>query len=132
MIYHRDFCDAFEKICGELDLIIIFGVNPSLRSRTIQFHQLLNQLKLVLAQSYKIVNKFEINNFKRAITKYEADFEILKALNIENVISLDGNYIYVIYFIKLNNTGNSCKSGMGKPGLLIKLFDVWNGYRARV
>jgi len=100
MIYNRDFCDAFEKICGELDIIIIFGEHPSLRSRTIQFHELLNQLKLVVAQSYKIVNKFEIDNFKGAITKYEATFEILKALNIENVISLDGNYIYIIYLIK--------------------------------
>ena len=64
-----------------------------MKSRTIE---LLNQLKLVVAQSYKIVNKFEIDNFKGAITKYEATFEILKALNIENVISLDGNYIFYI------------------------------------
>ncbi len=40
MIYNRDFCDAFVKICGELDIIIIFGEHPCLRTRTIE---LLNQ-----------------------------------------------------------------------------------------
>jgi hypothetical protein len=95
MIYSRDLLTSFEKICEKLDAISIFVEKPSLRIRLIEFRDLLFQLKLLKERSFKIVNMSEIDNFKQAILKYEANFEILISLNDKNFNSLYGNYIYV-------------------------------------
>jgi hypothetical protein len=95
MIYSRDIFNSFEKICEKLDAISIFVEKPSLRTRAIQFRDLLFQLKMLKERSYKIVNMSEIENFKQAILKYETNFEILISLNDKNVNPIYGKYIYV-------------------------------------
>jgi len=83
MAYINDYCCSFEDICEKLDNIKIFTDFPSLKSRTIQFHNLIDQLKWTLTKANSCQQK-DIEKSKDYIEKiifYESQLETLISIN---------------------------------------------------
>ena len=83
-LYLKDYILNFENICERLDSIGFFDEKKSVKSRLIEFHSLLGQLKVTLFEINKLQNiaLYGYDDLKDKILKYENQLKMFICLNI--------------------------------------------------
>jgi hypothetical protein len=107
MLYLNDYYNNFEDVCNKLDGIKVYTDFPSLKSRSIEFNDSLNQLKIILNKLIKSYGKaVEFEKLKDTILTYEKRLEILKALNKMQICNGDYNQENMFTNLKGSNILN--------------------------